>query len=96
MLEAQYKAPRFDEQLENLQFISQTGMTNTQLWYDSFTSMSDQTRKIQTMTADRDHYNALISAPKSWAQHHAEGQLPFLDKKPRVTKNKKHKPKPPS
>ncbi len=78
MLEQQYQGTAAADKLEDLRFKAQNGMTNTQLWYDVFKSMTDQIAKVQAMTADPEPYNTLANQQKSWAMHREEGRLPCL------------------
>lgn len=81
MLEEQYKGTPAAADLQDLRFKASTGMTNTQLWYDSFKSMKEQICAVRKMVGN-ENYNMWANQSKSWAQHYDEGNLPFL--KPRT------------
>lgn len=83
MLERQYRGTPAEQQLGNLRFVAQNGMTNAQLWHDAFDSAATQRAGIRAMTADLPAYNRLYAQNKSWAQHHDEGKLPALRLRPR-------------
>jgi len=78
MAEAFYQDKPEQAQLESLRYVAATGMTDAQLWYDSFESPEAQTEALLAMTADPAHYNQLLGEGKSWAHLHAEGKLPYL------------------
>jgi hypothetical protein len=78
MLELQYRRTAAADKLSNLRFVAQTGMTNTQLWYDTLKSPEQMRRAVYEMTAPGSGYNSLSNQTKSWAQHYDDGHLPML------------------
>jgi hypothetical protein len=82
LLERQYKGTASERNLGTIRFIAATGMTDTQLWYDCFASQEEQARALLAMTEDVKAYNDLLHQGKSWAQLHAEGRLPWLERRP--------------
>jgi hypothetical protein len=83
MLKRQYAGTPSEKDLDTLEFIARTGMTDTQPWYDCFTSQEEQNRALLAMTEDVTAYNTLLHQNKSWAQLQAEGRMPWLKPKPR-------------
>jgi hypothetical protein len=81
MLERHYRGTAAEERLGDMRFKAQTGMTNTQLWYDCFDSAHAQNSAMLELTEDPRAYYALYNQSKSWAQLHDEGHLPFLKPK---------------
>lgn len=77
MLEQQYKGTASAAKLHNLRFVAQTGLTNTQMWYDSFRSADHMRKALHDITAPGAGYNRLASQGKSWAQHVDDGALKF-------------------
>jgi hypothetical protein len=77
MLEQQYKGTAAAAKLHNLRFVAQTGLTNTQMWYDRFTSADHMKKALHDITAPGGGYNRLASQGKSWAQHADDGALKF-------------------
>ena len=78
MLERHYKGTIMESRLDDMRFKAQTGMTNTQLWYDAFASQKEQNKALIEMTEDPKAYYGLMNQSKSWAQLHDEGHMPYL------------------
>jgi hypothetical protein len=78
MLEQQYKGSAAASRLQNLRFVAQAGLTNTQMWHNTITGPDQMRRALHELTAPGAGYNRLVGQCKSWAEHYDDGNLPMF------------------